>query len=61
MTQATEWREKATFYWNLSKSVRDYDLCEQYAELAARYLDLAERLESPMTGYVARGGLSMKA
>ena len=42
MSQATEWREKAKFYWNLSKSVMDYDLCEQYAELAARYLDLAE-------------------
>jgi hypothetical protein len=61
MTQATEWREKATFYWNLSKSVVDYDLCEQYAELAARYLDLAERLEGQTTGGAARGRQARKA
>jgi len=44
MGQETEWRAKASYYWNLSKTVMDYELSEQYAELAARYLDLAEKL-----------------
>jgi hypothetical protein len=54
MGQVIEWREKAAFYWNLSKTVNDCDLCEQYAELAARYLNLAERLEDE----TARGALA---
>jgi hypothetical protein len=61
MSQATVWREKAKFYWNLSKSVMDYDLCEQYAELAARYLDLAEALENQAASGAANGGQSRKA
>jgi hypothetical protein len=54
MGQATEWRDKATYYWNLSKSVKDYDLCEQYAEIAVRFLDLAEKLEDRITSDVPR-------
>jgi hypothetical protein len=61
MSQATVWREQAKFYWNLSKSVMDYDLCEQYAELAARYLDLAEALENQAASGAARGGQSRKS
>lgn len=45
MGKSSEWRDKAAYYWGLSKTVMDYDLCEQYAELAARYLDIAEQLE----------------
>jgi hypothetical protein len=50
MGQSSQWRDKATYYWGLSKTVMDYDLSEQYAELAARYLDIAERLEDQATG-----------
>jgi hypothetical protein len=45
MRQPAEWREKAFEFWDMSKSVEDDRLREQYAELAARYLDMAERLE----------------
>jgi hypothetical protein len=45
MGQPSDWRERAAYYWNLSKTVRDYDLSEQYAELAARYLDMAEKFD----------------
>jgi len=45
MGRSSEWRDKAAYYWSLSKTAMDYDLCEQYAELAARFLDMAEELE----------------
>jgi hypothetical protein len=38
----TAWRERASEYLAMSKSVDDLRLQEQYAELAARYLDMAE-------------------
>lgn len=50
MGHSSEWRDQAAYYWSLSKSVADYDLCEQYAELAARYLDMAEDREEQMMG-----------
>ena len=53
MGQSSEWGDKAAYYWGLSKTVFDYDLCEQYAEIAARYLDLAEKLEDQATGSAA--------
>jgi len=53
MGQSAEWRDKAAQYWSLSKAVNDYDLCEQYAELAARYLDMAEQLEGQAMGTAA--------
>ncbi len=61
MGQASDWREKATYYWSLSKSTRDYDLCEQYAELAARYLDLAEKLEDQAMDDTGFGGQLAKS
>ncbi|HXP73499.1 MAG TPA: hypothetical protein VN823_05080 [Stellaceae bacterium] len=45
MRQATEWREKATEYWNKAKMANDYDIHERFAELAARYLDMAQNVE----------------
>ena len=53
MGQSSEWRDKAAYYWGLSKTVIDYDLSEQYAEIAARYLDMAEKLEDEATGSAA--------
>jgi hypothetical protein len=42
------WREKATLYWEKARTTEDLDLREQYAELAARYLDMAEKFEDRM-------------
>jgi hypothetical protein len=55
MGQSTEWRDKAMYYWKLSKTEMDYDLCEQVAELAARYLDMAEKVEDQATGAAVAG------
>lgn len=56
MGASSEWRDKAAYYWRLSKAAMDYDLCEQYAELAACYLDLAEARErQAMNGHAGRG------
>jgi hypothetical protein len=43
--QPVDWREKANEYWNKAKAATDYELREQFAELAARCLDMAEKLE----------------
>jgi hypothetical protein len=48
MTPATDWRKKAIEYWEKAKTVNDDGLREQYAELAARYLDLAERQDDEL-------------
>jgi hypothetical protein len=45
MAQSSEWRDKAASYWNMSKTMTEYHLCEHYAELAAQCLDMAEELE----------------
>jgi hypothetical protein len=45
MNQPAEWREKATLLWEKARITEDFDLREQYAELAARYLDMAEKFE----------------
>jgi hypothetical protein len=61
MGQSSEWRDKAAYYWGLSKTVMDYELCEQYAELAARYLDIAEKLEDEAVATAMLGRQSGKA
>jgi hypothetical protein len=46
LRQPMAWREKASEYWDRAKLETDYGIREQFAELAARYLDLAENFES---------------
>jgi hypothetical protein len=60
MGQASEWRDKAAYYWSLSKALMDYDLCEHYAEIAARYLDIAEEIDDPMMDDAALGQSSSR-
>jgi hypothetical protein len=48
MRQPAEWREKATEYLDKSKFVADLALRQQFTELAARYLDMAEKFEDRM-------------
>jgi hypothetical protein len=50
-----QWREKAAHYWEKARATEDFDLREQFAELAARYLDMAEKFEDRM---VAAGVLN---
>ena len=45
MNQPAEWRKKAAFYWEKAESTQDFGLREQYTELAARYLGMAEKFE----------------
>lgn len=45
MQRPAEWREKATLYSEKARATEDFDLREQYAELAARYLEMAEKFE----------------
>lgn len=45
MQRPAEWREKATLYSEKARATEDFDLREQYAELAARYLEMAEKYE----------------
>ena len=45
MNQPAEWRNKAAFYWEKAESTQDFALREQYTELAARYLAMAEKFE----------------
>jgi hypothetical protein len=58
MGRSSEWHDKAAYYWSLSKAVLDYDLCEHYAEIAARYLDIAEETREPMMDDAALGQTS---
>ena len=45
MQRPAEWREKATLYSEKARATEDFDLRQQYAELAARYLEMAEKYE----------------
>lgn len=45
LRQPAEWRERATEYLDKAQMSKDFSLREQFAELAARYLDMAEELE----------------
>ena len=44
---ADEWRERSADYWDKALSAKDRILREQFAALAARYHDMAEKLENP--------------
>jgi hypothetical protein len=46
LRRSTEWREKSTEYTVMAKDRGNSDLQKQYAELADRYLEIAEKLES---------------
>ena len=45
MQQPAEWREKAALYSEKARATEDFDLREQYTELAVRYLEMAEKFE----------------
>jgi hypothetical protein len=45
LREPADWRKKATEYWDKAQRATDYYLREQFAELAARYLDMAEKFE----------------
>lgn len=56
MPQPAEWRAMAQQYWEKAGTQTDLRLREQFAELAARYLDMAEKLEDrTVTAAVAEG------
>ena len=46
--QPSEWRERAALYSEKARATEDFDLREQYTELAARYLEMAEKFDDPM-------------
>jgi len=48
MQRPAEWREKATLYSEKARTTEDFDLREQYTELAVRYLEMAEKFEDRM-------------
>ena len=48
MRGPAEWREKAALYWEKARATEDFNLREQYAELAARYAGMAEKFEDRM-------------
>jgi len=45
MQQPAEWREKAALYSEKARATEDFDLSEQYSELAVRSLETAEKYE----------------
>ena len=45
MQQPAEWREKAALYSEKARATEDFDLREQFTELAVRYLEMAEKCE----------------
>lgn len=57
LRQPGQWRDKATEFMDMAQMTKDLRLREQFADLAARYLDMAERLESEV---VAAGVLSAR-
>jgi hypothetical protein len=48
MLQPAEWRVRATLYSEKARATEDFDLREQYFELAVRYLEMAEKFEDRM-------------
>lgn len=58
MNQAAEWRNKAALYWEKAQSTKDFELREQYTELAARYLGMAEKLEDRVVAAAVLNGRS---
>jgi hypothetical protein len=45
MQQPAEWRKKAALYSEKVRATEDFDLREQFTELAARYLEMAQKFE----------------
>ena len=58
MHRPAEWREKATFYWEKARTTEDFDLREQYNELAVRYLEMAEKFEDQVVAAAVLNGRS---
>jgi hypothetical protein len=56
MHQPAEWREKATFYWEKARTTEDFDLREQYNDLAVRYLEMAEKFEDRVVAAAVLNG-----
>jgi hypothetical protein len=48
MQQLAEWREKAALYSEKARATEDFELREQFFELAVRYLERAEKFEDGM-------------
>jgi hypothetical protein len=58
MVDPSEWRAKAADYVVKAHQIADADLCRQYAELAARYFDIAKKIDDVgITAIAAAGGL----
>ena len=45
MLQPSEWRARAALYAEKARATEDFDLREQYLQLEARYLEMAEKFE----------------
>lgn len=58
MHRPAEWREKATLYWEKARTTEDFDLREQYTELAVRYLEMAEKFEDRVVADAVLNGRS---
>jgi hypothetical protein len=54
MKSPTEWRKKAIEFRETARTMTDDGLREQYAELSARYLGQAERLDDELVTNVVR-------
>jgi hypothetical protein len=51
--EPAKWRETAQQYWEKAGTQTDLRVREQFAELVARYLDMAEKLEDRMVASAA--------
>ena len=60
MHRPAEWREKATLYWEKARTTEDFDLREQYNELAVRYLGMAEKFEDRVVAAAVLNGRSRR-
>jgi len=58
MQGPAEWREKATVYWEKAQTAEDFDLREEYTELAVRYLQMAEKFEDRVVAAAVLNGRS---
>jgi hypothetical protein len=45
MREPAEWRQKAALCSEKARATEDFELRERYTELAARYLEMAEKFE----------------
>jgi hypothetical protein len=58
MERPAEWREKATIYLKKAQTTEDFDLRDEYTELAVRYLEMAEKFEDGMVAAAVLNGRS---